>query len=355
MQSKREHIIIVAGRSGGHILPGISLAKQFKRDNQNIEITFVTSEKALDKEIVSNESALDHTKTLAVGDVPSRFYKYPLFIVKIWAITIVSLARLIKAHPTKIILMGGHISIPVAFAAWILRIPRELYELNAVPGKATRFIAPFASRICLTFVQAKKYFKSHKSVVVPYPLRFDSSCRLITQHNALERLNLDPSRKTIFIMGGSQGSQFINNAIKAAILASPAIIFQIQIIHQTGTTDNGDWVHWYKQRGIPAIVFAYHHDLSLHFQAADLVIGRAGAGMIFEISFFQKQGIIIPLETADNNHQLYNAQAATQSWSTLFTMIRQSEIERNKQLLPLALTNLCAQPAQAKPVLSELN
>ena len=171
MQTKREQIIIVAGRSGGHILPGISLAKQYKRDNPNVEITFISTEKALDQEIVNNESIIDHRKTIAVGDVPQRFYKYPLFMLKILFAAITSMISMIRQRPRKVILMGGHVSIPVACAAWLMRIPRELYELNAVPGKATKFIAPFASRICLCFVQSKKYFKKHKSVVVP-PIRF---------------------------------------------------------------------------------------------------------------------------------------------------------------------------------------
>ncbi len=346
MQAKREHIIIVAGRSGGHILPGISLAKQHKRDNPSIRITFISTERALDKEIISNEAAIDHKKTISVGNVPTRFYQYPLFFIKILALIVANVWAMVRSRPTKVILMGGHISIPIAFAAWLLRIPRELYELNAVPGKATRFLAPFASRIFLTFVQSKKYFKSHKSVVVPYPLRFDPECRSITQQQACQQLELDPSRKTIFIMGGSQGSVLVNNAIKAALLASPTVIPHVQVIHQTGAADISDWAHWYHQRGIRAIVFAYHHDLSLHFVASDLVIGRAGAGMIFEILFFQKQAILIPLETAENNHQLHNAQAAQQSYGTLITVIRQADIERNRQLLPLALTNLMSQPPQ---------
>jgi len=346
MQAKREQIIIVAGRSGGHILPGISLAKQYKRDNPTAEITFISTARSLDKEIMSNESIIDHKKTIAVGNVPSRFYKYPFFLIKILAATIKSIASMVRQRPTKVILMGGHISIPFACAAWLLRIPRELYELNAVPGKAAKFIAPFASRICLSFVGAKKYFKSHKSVVVPYPIRFDPECRSIMKNKACEQLNLDPSRKTIFIMGGSQGSVFINNAIKAAMLSAPSLIGHVQVIHQTGSADTADWTHWYKQRGIPAIVFAYHHDLSRHYVASDVIIGRAGAGMIFEILFFQKQALLIPLETADNNHQLHNAQAAQQSYGNLITVMRQADIERNKQLLPLALTNLIMQDPQ---------
>ena len=76
----------------------------------------------------------------------------------------------------------------------------------------------------------------------------------MSKHKACQQLRLDPSRKTIFIMGGSQGYIFVNNAIKAAILAAPSAIPHLQIIHQTGAADSSDWVHWYKQRGITASI-----------------------------------------------------------------------------------------------------
>lgn len=339
MQSTRSRIVYVAGRSGGHIIPAITLANQYKSEHEPAEILFVATKGSLDRTLLAAEKTIDQVFYLGVDNVPSRVYRYPIFLGQMVAAWAKSLFLLLKKRPQKVVLLGGYISIPVCLAAWLLRIPRELYELNAVPGKATRFLAPFATRILLCFVQSKCFFAAKKSVVVPYPVRFASALRDSSAEEARVTLGLAPCNKTILVLGGSQGSIFINNAVKASILAVSAQQ-SLQVIHQTGPYDVASWQQWYRERGVQAMVFAYHNDLSNHYLAADLVIGRAGAGTIFEILFFQKKAIMIPLETSDNDHQLHNALATQQSYSSLITIVRQQDIEKNKQLLGLSINSL---------------
>jgi UDP-N-acetylglucosamine--N-acetylmuramyl-(pentapeptide) pyrophosphoryl-undecaprenol N-acetylglucosamine transferase len=146
-------------------------------------------------------------------------------------------------------------------------------------------------------------------------------------------LGLDASKKTILILGGSQGSLELNKVLANCLAKNPSLQSKINIIHQTGALDTNDWAQSYKTMGIDYIVFDYKHDLSLYYQTADIIIGRAGAGTIFESLFFEKPCILVPLEIVGNNHQLHNAQAIAQEHPEPFTVIRKNEMESLGKIL----------------------
>lgn len=326
------HIAIAAGRSGGHIIPGITIAEQLSKKHPNTAITFFATNNALDKKILAQQHHIERILFLTVDNVPKQSYRYPLFLMQLLWACIKTLFHLMRYRPKKIILMGGYISIPVCIAAWLLHIPRELYELNAIPGKATRFLSPMVNTICCCFSQTTHYFTKNKAFIVPYPVRFSPAVHAITQSKAIAELGLNPTRKTIVVLGGSQGSISLNQFIKKALTKISALKDTIQVIHQTGAHDKTNWQQWYKKLQIPALIFTYHHDLSLHYQAADLIIARSGAGTIFETLFFKKPCILIPLEHCANDHQLYNAQAMQQSYPQLFYVVQQSDKKISQKL-----------------------
>lgn len=205
---------------------------------------------------------------------------------------------------------GGYIAIPVVLAAYLLRIPIELWELNATPGRALQFLARFATNIYTCFTEAQRFFPTHKCTYAPYPIRYHHEEK-IPPETAKNILGLDQKRVTIFILGGSQGSKSLSALMPALIDQSPTLAHQIQCIHQTGSADNAYWHTFYEQHAIPARVFGYQHNLATLLCAADIVISRAGAGAIFEIDFFKKICVLIPLKTNQTSHQQDNAQAYT--------------------------------------------
>jgi UDP-N-acetylglucosamine--N-acetylmuramyl-(pentapeptide) pyrophosphoryl-undecaprenol N-acetylglucosamine transferase len=214
-----------------------------------------------------------------------------------------------------------------------LRIPIILYSLDAVPGKAIRFLTPFATSIITPFASSQKYFPQDKSAIVPYPIKYQNMQHLPDQKAALHALGLSQEKKTVLILGGSQGSLFLNSCMKQFINDSACNPETIQIIHQTGALDATDWENFYQKNNISAYVFSYMPNLENMYSAADVIICRAGAGTLFEVKFFNKQCIIIPLETNTTTHQVDNAQAMSSEYPELFTTLYQKEIEQNTTLL----------------------
>jgi UDP-N-acetylglucosamine--N-acetylmuramyl-(pentapeptide) pyrophosphoryl-undecaprenol N-acetylglucosamine transferase len=167
---------------------------------------------------------------------------------------------------------------------------------------------------------------------------------------------MSPSKKTIFINGGSQGSVIINNCVKNWLNLNPHLYSLIQIIHQTGTADPTNWQSLYNDLEIPAHVFSYKDDLSLCYAAADVVICRAGAGTLFESLFFKKPCIIIPLEASSTSHQKDNARAISRKYPELMTMATEHEIKSDNMILFRLLNRyIYPQNAPSKGLISSLN
>ncbi len=312
-------ICYAAGQSGGHIIPCLTLAAQVKRKQPQTSVIFFSSNSNVDQNILAKDSIVNQHIPLALSHKRSWFHTPLLCMHLLWA-TARSFYLLLRYKPSRIISSGGIVAIPVAIAGWLLRIPIDLYELNAVPGAAIKALAPLASRIYICFASTKKYFPKKECVVTEYPVRFDGTDNSFTPPTQL----LD-NRLTIFVQGGSQGSQFINQQIKNLIETYPDIRTTIQLIHQTGSDRSTDWETFYKKHAVPAHVFAYDHDISQYYQQADLIIGRSGAGALFEALHFKKPCITIPLETKKNTHQLDNALVMVAKHPELFTMVRQRD------------------------------
>lgn len=327
-------IAFVAGRSGGHIIPAFTLAQECKASNPT-QILFFTTSHPLDLAIIKKQgSFIDTHIPLTLGNVPFfNIFKILVFIIHFIFAFYKSWRILRVKKPESIRGMGGYISIPVCLAARTLGIPIHLYDFDAKPGKATRFLSRYASKIFLCFEQAKSYLPAQKCELIEYPIRFNHALQTTSTTQALSHLPLLPNKKTIFINGGSQGSVFINNCIKEWLNFNTHLFSLIQIIHQTGTADKTNWHEYYKDLEIPALVFSYKEDLAWCYLAADIIICRAGAGSLFEALFFNKPCLTIPLETAATSHQKDNARALSAQYPALITMLTQQEIKNDNMSL----------------------
>ncbi len=329
MESRTKKITtaFVAGRSGGHIIPALTLAEALVQKNSAHHILFFSAATALDRKIVATSANIHAHITLAVGNIPYKNpFKWPLYVYQMIKATATSYRLLKKNKPECVISMGGYISLPVCLAAWSLKIPIDLFELNVEPGQATKFLAPLATRILTCFEETKQFLPSTKCQYQEYPVRFSLAQRTSTKQQACEQLSILPSKKVILVLGGSQGSLFINNYVKEWVKLSEDVQ-NLYFLHQIGEQDNAEqWQNWYGQHNIQAQVFVYNHDMALLYAAADLVICRSGAGTLFETVAFNKQCITIPLETASNNHQVANALAMQKKYKKLITVVRQHTI-----------------------------
>lgn len=334
-------ICYVAGKSGGHIIPCLTLAHEEIQKNPDHKILFFTTRDPLDIEIVSNSNDIDWHIPLPLSATPQRWLSCLLFLFYACLSFAKILLTLISKRPQKIICTGGFVAIPVVICARILAIPVHIYELNVEPGRATRFLATWWSVDMFTcFTETQKFFPKKRCHKTAYPVRFFDDTKQISQKEALHELNFNQKRKTVCIFGGSQGSVEINNIIRDWIVHNPHLHEQIQIIHQTGRQDSFHWHSFYREHNIPALVYTFTQDIALYYSAADLIICRAGAGTLFEVLFFSKPCIIIPLETTHNNHQLANAYAMQQAYDDLFTVIRQQNIKHAPDTLYQTIENI---------------
>lgn len=327
----------VAGASGGHIIPGIILLGTLAQQ-EDADVLFFSTNTQFDRSILEHYLTSFTHCSLPVIPVPGKkVWRYPLFFYHTLSAFFTSLRALRRYRPTKVISMGGFISVPVCLAARVLRIDIQLFELNAVPGKAVRWLAPFARTIFVCFDDAARSFDQNKVQHASYPLRFTDK-DMMSQKEARVRLNLSPDKKVILVLGGSQGSQALNALMKRFFETSSEK--DLAVIHQTGAVKGSDpqkeFEQFYKERGIEAVVFAYAHELNISYAAADLVISRAGAGSVFELEFFKKKSILIPLEISAEAHQLENALAMIKRSPELFSLARQEYVEKN----PAALASL---------------
>ncbi len=227
-------------------------------------------------------------------------------------------ALLLRRRPDALLLTGGWVGLPVALAAYVLRVPSLIFVPDIEPGLTIRVLSPFARRIAITVADSEAYFRPGRTIVTGYPLRADVLAA--TRADAHAYFETDPARKTLLVFGGSRGARTINHAllnILPQLLARP----DLQIIHITGTLDWEEIQERLKnltpqpplrvrrggderseagvRSGSPYLPyyrpFPYlHREMGLAFAAADLVVSRAGASILGEFPHFGLPSILVP-------------------------------------------------------------
>lgn len=289
--------VIAAGGTGGHIMPGIALAKEIRAQRPGSQIIFVGTAQGLEGKIVH------------AANFPLELVDASGFVGKTFARQVGALARLprgflearallSKYRPRAVIGVGGYVTMPVLLAARALGIPTLIHESNAIPGVANRFLNRFATRTAVGLGAANEHFKK-PGVVTGTPVRkefFDVPA-------------LDPAATTrrLLVFGGSQGSRVINRAMaRAAVLLEKS---GLEVIHQTGDKDLAGTRQRYTR--LPAgwklepFLPRLHEELAW----ADLVLCRAGALTVSELAAAGRPAILVPFEAAASGHQLENAKA----------------------------------------------
>jgi UDP-N-acetylglucosamine--N-acetylmuramyl-(pentapeptide) pyrophosphoryl-undecaprenol N-acetylglucosamine transferase len=324
------YICYVAGKSGGHIIPALTHAQQEVNKNSEAKIIFVSTTSILDRSLLENHPLIAQHIAIDLNNIPIKnVLAWPRFLMTLIRSFYQSFRVLRCYSPKKVVSMGGYISIPVCCAAWLLRIPIEVYELNVVPGKAVKLLSQFAQTTHICFEQTRKYLPTKANCQqASYPLRFGEHHKL-NHPEARKFFGISSEKKVLLVLGGSQGSRFINETMQKIVSGLQDKVF---IIHQTGSTDV-QWVQEnYKKLGVESFVFTYRDDMHLCYSAADMVIARAGAGTLFELDFFCKKSFIIPLEIKSTDHQVDNAYAFA-ACNNNVTVVRQQVLMQNATLL----------------------
>jgi UDP-N-acetylglucosamine--N-acetylmuramyl-(pentapeptide) pyrophosphoryl-undecaprenol N-acetylglucosamine transferase len=291
-------IIFAVGGTGGHLFPAVAIAQEFMDRNSSNHIIFLGQGKPLENSVLS-EYGFDSRKISAEG-IKGRGLFRQIRGLLIMGRGFFQSVRILKSEkPDLVIGMGSYSAVPVVLAALFNRIPIVLCEQNVLPGIANRYLSVFADRVCLSFQGTLGNFPETKRRFTGNPVRIE-----ILQ--AAAKKNDIQGPFSILILGGSQGAHGINMAAIEAlkIFKESGHFF---FIHQTGENDENRVRKAYKENDVSAEVKAFFKDIARAYRRADLVVCRAGATTVAEVSALGKPAIFIPFPHASDDHQVINA------------------------------------------------
>lgn len=315
MSKPKHKIMISGGGTGGHIFPAIAIANAIRRRDESIEILFVGANGRMEMKMVPEAGY--PIKGLWISGIQRRITaKNLLFPFKLIFSLIKASWIIFKFKPTVVIGVGGYASGPTLKMANRFRIPTLIQEQNSYPGITNRWLAKQINTICVAYENMEKYFPEEKIVKTGNPVRIDVIDIEGKREEAINFFKLNPEKKIILIVGGSQGAVSINKSVQrhlASLLAK-----DYQLIWQTGRNfyNNAlEIVEKGNHKGVEVKQFIKRMDFA--YAAADLVVSRAGAIAIAELCAVQKPVIFIPLPSAAEDHQTKNAMALVNSNSAL--------------------------------------
>jgi UDP-N-acetylglucosamine--N-acetylmuramyl-(pentapeptide) pyrophosphoryl-undecaprenol N-acetylglucosamine transferase len=295
-----KNIIVAASGTGGHIYPGIAVAREL--EIKGFKPVFFISRNFASLEIMKNEGF--EYVAFNLSGMPRKFsLSFAVFCFKLFFASVKSFKYILKLKPRAVFGTGGYISFPAVLAAWVLRKKTYIHEQNSVAGAANRFLNLIASKTFISFAGSEKYFKKKNLVLSGYPVRKD--ILEVSKAEALEKLGLSQNVFTVLIFGGSLGAAKLNETgVKAAALLS--LKENIRVLHIAGQK-NYDEISALTKGVKDYKVFSYMHDIKYAYAASDAVICRAGAGTVFELKALNKPAVLVPYPYATGNHQFYNA------------------------------------------------
>jgi UDP-N-acetylglucosamine--N-acetylmuramyl-(pentapeptide) pyrophosphoryl-undecaprenol N-acetylglucosamine transferase len=326
-------VLIAGGGTGGHLYPGIALAREILARDPDATVTFVGTAAGIEARVVPREGfALDLIRVAGLkgksfAERARGLALLPLAAVDGWRVVS-------RRRPDVVVGVGGFASGPVLFLAALRRRPTMVLEQNALPGLTNRLLARVVRAAAVTFEEALQYFPG-TGFVAGNPVRpeFFEAGGL----EADDRDDLPPRAARVLIFGGSQGAHAINVAMVAAAERLAAASERVAITHQTGSRDLDLVRDAYQRAGLGARVEAFLYEMHREMTQADVVVSRAGATTLAELAAAGRAAILVPLPTATDDHQRKNAQVMARSGAALVVDERELTGERLAQeMLALA-------------------
>ncbi len=296
----KRKIVIAGGGTGGHLFPGVALAKALKGIDITMEITFVGTKQGIESKVLPGEGFKLKT-IIASGLLGKRGLNRWVSWSKLPVGAAQSMYFLIRNRPNLVVGVGGYVSAPLVFSAWLLRIPILIHEQNVFPGMANKWLGKIADKVAVSYKESKQFFLKRKVEVTG---------NMIHEKLCQPREEFPPPLKQPFgvlILGGSQGAHSINMAMVEALDLLSDRKERLHITHQTGDADYENIKKQYAAKGFSANVMSFITDMPVRYRLASLVICRSGATTLAEITAAGRVSFLIPFPYAANNHQEHNA------------------------------------------------
>jgi UDP-N-acetylglucosamine--N-acetylmuramyl-(pentapeptide) pyrophosphoryl-undecaprenol N-acetylglucosamine transferase len=309
-------LLIAGGGTGGHLYPGIAVAREMLARMPAAQVTFVGTAQGIEARVLPRESlTLDLIRSAGLkGKSLSSLMRgaalLPLSGIDAWRV-------ISRRRPDVVLGLGGYSSAPVVMLAALRGIPTMVMEQNAIPGFANRRLAPLVAAAAVTYEEALASF-GDKAFVSGNPVRSEFF------EEAHDDQLSPPGAARVLVFGGSQGAHAINLAMVEAAPGLAAAAGRLALTHQTGERDLEMVRDGYRRAGLQARVepFLYHMDREM--KSADVVVSRAGATTLAELAAAGRAAILIPLSTATDDHQRKNAEAFVRRGAAL--MIEQKDL-----------------------------
>ncbi len=332
-------VVIAGGGTGGHLFPGVALAEELTTRHHNNHVVFVGTRGGIEARVIPQTGfpleliRARGLKRMALWAMLKGLLVLPLAFLESW--------RILRSHrPDVVVGVGGYASGPVVLAAWMQRIPTAIQEQNAYPGITNRILGHLVDVIFIAFEEARRYFPAHRTQLVGNPIRrklMDNYLRSSVSHD----------RFTLLVFGGSLGARTLNGRVLDALDSLRDIKDGLHFIHQTGKADVEKVRQGYAERGFQAEhveVVEFIDDMSAAYARSELVVCRAGATTLAELTVCKKAAILVPFPFAADNHQEINARSLVETGAAL--MFREAELTGPK--LASAIKDLKENPAKLK-------
>ena len=304
-------ILIAGGGTGGHLYPGIAVARELLARAPDAAVAFVGTAAGIEARVVPREGfALDVIRSAGLKGKSARSIArgvalLPVSAADAWAV-------ITRRRPSVVIGVGGYSSGPVVLLSAMRGIPTLLMEQNAMPGVTNRLLAPVVDAAAVTYQDAVRFFGG-KAFVSGNPVRPEFFRDVVSPQTNEEGAHgiehSPPGAARVLVFGGSQGAHAINMAMVEAAARLAAGAPRVAVTHQTGERDLEMVRDGYRRAGFEARVEPFLFAMDREMRAADLVICRAGATTLAELTASGKPSILVPLPTATDDHQRRNAMA----------------------------------------------
>src|SRR5256712_13027242 len=307
-------VIIAGGGTGGHLFPGIAVAREIQRRDPASSTLFVGAEQGIEARIVPKEGF--ELQTLPVGGIKGvGAVRQVRNLVGIAASVFKARQILREFTPDAVIGVGGYASFPMLTAAVLSSYPRVIMEQNAIPGLANRVLGNWVDFAAVTDTRTQSYF-GNRAVVTGNPVRPEFKSIPPKHHVA---------PYTILIFGGSQGAQSINRAVMEGLESLADWKGRLRFVHQTGERQLEDVRYAYAGKGFEADVRTFFNNFHEQYTAADLIVARSGATTVAEIKAARRAAILIPFPFATDDHQMKNARSMAEENAAI--LIPNSELK----------------------------
>ncbi len=296
--------IIVAAGTGGHLYPGLAVARSLQQEAK-WDVLFVVRQGDMGKALLEREGQT--VKAIVGQGLPRGLsLKWIMFPIRLGVGMGQALQLLRRHRPRVVIGMGGYLSFSMVVMAKFLGIRTLIHEQNVLPGIANRVLGRWADSVAVSFPESQTYFPKDNVWVAGLPIRSEIRALDVRQARAVFRLR--PEGVVFLLFGGSLGAHSMNETAMQTwdVLIKEGLSFQV--LHITGAKDFDVIQERYRALPILAKVLPYCHDMPHAYAAADVIVCRAGASTIAELSHVAKPAVLVPYPYASENHQLFNAE-----------------------------------------------